>query len=251
MITDIRTMIWKESKSLLRYQGRRSQLAISLLTPLIVSAIFPIQFGMDWANGYFSLFVGIAIPLLVVGITVPDAFAGERERHTLETLLASRLPDRVILFGKILVCVITGWVVSILVFMLSLVVLNLAHGQGGVILYNPRVLAAQLALSLGMSLLVATLGVLFSMSAPTVQIAQQNLFTSIMVPMMLIGFIPMIVLLLPALTEKFYFVKNFITNINFNQVVWLGIGMVILADGVLVWINLRRFKRPRLVSQSP
>lgn len=249
MITDIHTMLWKESRSILRYQGRRSQLLISLLTPLIVALIFPIQFGVDWAEGYFSLFVGIAIPLLVVGITVPDAFAGERERHTLETLLASRLPDGVILIGKMLVCVIAGWAVSILVFTLSLVVLNLTHGMEGIILYRPGVFAAQLALSLAMSWLVAALGVLFSMHAPTVQIAQQNLFTSIMVPLMLIGFIPMIVLVLPALSEQMSFIKDVVSNINFEQLVWMVIGAVMLIDGTLVWISLTRFKRSRLVSQ--
>ena len=249
MITDIYTMLWKESKSLLRYQGRRSQLLVSMLTPLIVALIFPIQFGIDWAEGYFSLFVGLVIPLLVVGITVPDAFAGERERHTLETLLASRLSDGIILIGKMMVCVIAGWLVTIMVFLLSLVVLNLAHGKAGIILYKPEVLAAQILLSLGMSWLVAALGVLFSMNAPTVQIAQQNLFTSIMVPMMLLGFIPMIVLLLPALSEKLNFIKGIISNLNFDQLVGIVIGVLLILDGFLLWINLTRFKRTRVMSQ--
>lgn len=247
MIADIRTMIWKESRSLLRYQGRRSQLAVSLLTPLLVSILFPIQFGLDWAEGYFSLFVGVAIPLLIVGITVPDAIAGERERHTLETLLASRLPDQAILLGKVLISVISGWVGTLLVFAFSLLVLNLSHADGQIIFYRPAVFLAQLASSLAMSLLVAGLGVLISMHAPTVQIAQQNLFTSLMVPMMLAGFIPMIVMLLGPAPDKLSFLRTVIANIKADQVVWIVIGALILVDAGLIVVGLARFKRQRLV----
>lgn len=247
MIADIRTMIWKEYRSLLRYQGRRSQLIVSLLTPLLVSIIFPIQFGLDWAQGYFSLFVGVAIPLLIVGITVPDAIAGERERHTLETLLASRLSDQAILLGKLLVSVFTGWVGTLLVFVVSLVVLNLTHADGQIIFYRPAVFLAQLASSLAMSLLVASLGVLISMHAPTVQIAQQNLFTSLMVPMMLVGFIPMVFMLLVPLPDKLGTLRTLIANLKADQVVWIIIGVLMLIDTGLLLIGLSRFKRHRLV----
>lgn len=247
MIADIRTMIWKESRSLLRYQGRRGQLAVSLLTPLLVSILFPIQFGLDWAEGYFSLFVGVAIPLLIVGITVPDAIAGERERHTLETLLASRLPDQAILLGKVLISVLSGWVGTLMVFAFSLLVLNLRHADGQIIFYRPAVFLAQMASSLAMSLVVAGLGVLISMRAPTVQIAQQNLFTSLMVPMMLAGFIPIIFMLLGPAQDKLKFLRTVITNIKADQVVWIVIGVLILIDAGLIVAGLTRFKRERLV----
>lgn len=247
MIADIRTVVWKENRSLLRYQGRRGQLIVSLLTPLLVSIIFPIQFGLDWAQGYFSLFVGVAIPLLIVGITVPDAIAGERERHTLETLLASRLSDQAILLGKLLVSVFTGWVGTLLVFAVSLVVLNLSHAEGQMIFYRPAVFLAQLASSLAMSLLVAGLGVLISMHAPTVQIAQQNLFTSLMVPMMLIGFVPMVFMLVVPLPDKLGLVRTLISNLKADQVVWIFISVLLLIDAGLLLVGLARFKRHRLV----
>lgn len=247
MIADIRTMIWKESRSLLRYQGRRGQLVVSLLTPLLVSILFPIQFGLDWAEGYFSLFVGVAIPLLIVGITIPDAIAGERERHTLETLLSSRLSDQAILLGKVLVSVICGWVGTLLVFAISLLVLNLSHANGQIIFYRPAVFLAQMASSLVMSLLVAGLGVLISMHSPMVQIAQQNLFTSLMVPMMLAGFVPMVFMLLVPLPDKQGFLRTLISNLKADQVVWVVIGVLILIDAGLLLVGLARFKRHRLV----
>lgn len=232
---------------MLRYQGRRGQLVTSLLTPLLVSILFPIQFGMDWAEGYFSLFVGVAIPLLIVGITVPDAIAGERERHTLETLLASRLPAQSILIGKVLISVISGWGGTLLVFIISLLVLNISRADGQIILYRPAVFLAQLASSLAISLLVAGLGVLISMHAPTVQIAQQNLFTSLMVPMMLAGFIPMFVMILVPSPDKVSFLQTINANIKADQVVWIVIGVLILVDAGLILAGLTRFKRQRLV----
>ena len=51
---------------------------------------------------------------MMVSSLVADSFAGERERHTLETLLASRLPDRAILAGKLLVPVAVAWGAALL-----------------------------------------------------------------------------------------------------------------------------------------
>ena len=39
---------------------------------------------------------------------IADGIPGERERHTLETLLASRLSDRSILLGKVMAAVPTA-----------------------------------------------------------------------------------------------------------------------------------------------
>ena len=244
MIADIRTILWKETRSLLRFQGRRSQMIVSLLTPLIASIFFPIMLAMAWVETYFSLFVSVAIPLIVIGITVPDAFAGERERHTLETLLASRLPDRAILFGKMLVSVVIGWLTTLLVFFLSLVVLNLVHVRAGFVLYQPQIIAAQLVSSLAMSILVAALGVLISLRAETVQIAQQTLFTAIMVPMMLLGFIPMVFLLM---ADGIGEMREILARIHANQVVWTVTGCLLAVDILLLLAGQMRFKREKLL----
>ena len=45
---------------------------------------------------------------------IGDAIAGERERHTLETLLASRMPDRAILLGKVIAIVLYAWGMGVL-----------------------------------------------------------------------------------------------------------------------------------------
>jgi len=247
MLTDVRTMLWKEGRSLLRYQGRKSQLIVSLLTPLIVSVFFPVTMGRDWAETYFSLFVGVTIPLIVVGLLVPDAIAGERERHTLETLLASRLPDRAILLGKLLVSVLVGWAASILVFLLSILVLNIVQYREGLIFYRWDVFISQLVTSLSMAVLVAALGVLFSLKAPSTQIAQQNLFTVIMVPMMLLGFIPLVVIMPLGNLDS---IRSILESIKGWQVVLVLNAILFILDGIFLWMGFSRFKRAKLLSKE-
>ena len=101
MIDDILTVMWKERKGLLRYQGSRRTTILNLvvLVPTL-SIIMPLVAGREWGDSFQVLIAALVLPVLLVGLHIPDSFAGERERHTLETLLSSRLPDQAILFGK-------------------------------------------------------------------------------------------------------------------------------------------------------
>ena len=64
---------------------------------------------------------------------IADSFAGERERHTLETLLASRLSDRAILFGKIAACIAYGWLMAMLCVLVGTITENVSHWEGQVL----------------------------------------------------------------------------------------------------------------------
>ena len=100
MTEDILTVMWKESKGLLRYNTNRWKSILTLITPIaLFGIIFPIQFREEWLTSNWSLAVAVVTPMLLIASTISESFAGERERHTLETLLASRLPDQAILLG--------------------------------------------------------------------------------------------------------------------------------------------------------
>jgi hypothetical protein len=45
MLEDIRTVIWKERKSMLRFQGSRPRFLILLLSPVLLATVFPITLG--------------------------------------------------------------------------------------------------------------------------------------------------------------------------------------------------------------
>src|SRR5687767_627257 len=99
---DVRTVAWKEWRELLRMSGtRRSAIARHIFSVGVISVLWPWQFGLSFLTTNLAVTLASLTAAIYVAGAAPDAFAGERERHTLETLLASRLPDRAILLGKI------------------------------------------------------------------------------------------------------------------------------------------------------
>ena len=75
------------------------------------------------------------IPFFVIISFIGDAIAGERERHTLETLLASCMPDRAILLGKVLAVVFYAWGMGVISLLPGLVLVDLFRTQGDWVLY--------------------------------------------------------------------------------------------------------------------
>jgi ABC-2 type transport system permease protein len=179
--------------------------------------------------------------VVIVGITVPDSFAGERERHTLGTLLASRLPDRAILFGKLTVSIIFAWGITVLVLLASLVTVNLAHWEGELILYTPVVAFADLSLSFLAAVLFAASGVLVSLRAKTVQQAAQILMSIFLVPAMLVQ------LVLFIFVSQSRDLIDRIASLDGRQLLAIVLAvLVVLAIGMLI-AAVKTFRRSRLV----
>lgn len=192
MMADIWAVMWKERKGLLRSGGRRWRMILSpLIAFAMVAVYFPLQMGRDWVDGPGALFC-LIVPLMLVGMTIPESFAGERERHTLATLLASRLPDRAILFGKMALSIAFGWGMTVFILLVALVTVNIAnavHGDGGLVFYSWKILLASLGLSLLLAVVISGAGILISLRSSTVQEAQQILMSAFMIPPMILGFI--------------------------------------------------------------
>jgi ABC-2 type transport system permease protein len=117
---DISIIIWKEWKDLL-FQGGITGYIRPLIMIGVLGVLLPLQSKTSWLDLPLVGVLGLLlVPFLVIITMVGDSFAGERERHTLETLLASRMPDRAILLGKIgailgyawsimLISLLVGW----------------------------------------------------------------------------------------------------------------------------------------------
>jgi ABC-2 type transport system permease protein len=241
MIEDIQTVMWKESKSVFRYQGSRTRFLLVLLTPVLLAVVLPWQWGAEWVQQVPSVILSILIPVVIVGITVPDSFAGERERHTLGTLLASRLPDRAILIGKLTVSIVFAWVVTVVVLLASLITVNIAHGEGELILYTPIVAFADLSLSFLAAVLFAATGVLISMRAKTVQQAAQVLMSIFLVPAMLLQLVGFVFM------TQFRDLIDRIVSQDGRQLLAVVLAvLVVLAAGMLI-AAVATFRRSRLV----
>lgn len=237
---DVRTVMWRELKFLAPQGKRRLQVALSMLVPFGLSIWLPWEAGPDFLAGYIpSMLVSFVLPTLIVGTSIPDSFAGERERKTLETLLATRLPDRAIVLGKIGVAVLCGWSASIIALLIGLLIVNAVHWEGAVILYTPAVLFANLVLGLLVSLLTASLGTLISLRAKGVQEAQQLLVMILMLPPMIAGFLAF------AFLDR---MRDSIRSADGNTVVIIVLLSLAILSILLAGLALHRFRRDRIES---
>lgn len=235
-MNDIWTMIWKETKDSL-FQGGRSALIRPLLLIGILGIGFPWRFGLQWlALTPVVMVLFLYIPYITIISFVGDAIAGERERHTLETLLASRISDRAILLGKIIVTASYAWGTALIGLLLGLIVANLSKGQGSWEFYtHVDLLLEALALSLLTSLLGVSGGVLISLRSATVRQAQQMLIVATLV---LVGGGFLALKAVPA---------QAISSLSLSQIWLIAMAVLAVLDAILLGVSLVSFQRSRLI----
>ena len=245
MMQDIKTMMWKEWREYLSGSGarRRGNLGV-IVFAIVVGVILPASNKRsDFVHSALPIVLSAAyLPIFVIINVVADAFAGERERHTLETLLASRLSDRAILFGKIASAVTYGWGLGLASAVLGLATANFTHGTGSVQLYSPDTVVAILGLGLLTSTLMATIGCLLSLRASSVRQVQQMLGVGVMC----VVIIPLILINLLSARQRADLLHK-LSQLSGAQVAG-GIGVILLAlDIALLAVAMSRFRRSRLI----
>jgi ABC-2 type transport system permease protein len=242
-MSDVLTVAWKEWRELLQIGGSLRGGRLSLLILLAVfGVVLPLQSGVEWVQSPATVFYWGWVPLMLVGSAVADSFAGERERHTLEPLLASRLPDSAILLGKILAAIAYGWGLVIGMLALSLVTVNLAVRTGPWLMFPWRFAVGAPVLSLLGAGLAATGGVLVSLRAATVRQAAQTLNVGVL----LLLFIP--ILGIQALPDAWKAQAGaWLLTIGIDGVLWVSVALLALLDLALLAAAFARFRRARLV----
>ncbi len=141
MITDVLTVAWKDTREMLLQSGSIGRSMRGLLFSLLIfGVVLPVQLGPDLVRQPAAIMVFVMIPLVIASGMVADGIAGERERHTLETLLASRLSDRAILLGKITAATAYGWVFMLVSALVGLVTVNLTNPHDAPLFYSPEAL---------------------------------------------------------------------------------------------------------------
>ncbi len=212
----------------------------------MIAILLPLQEGLRWLDSPLVLLAAAIIPVLLVGMRIPDSFAGERERRTLATLLASRLPDRAILFGKVAVAVGFGWGVSLIVLLLALAVVNLTNWDGQVLLYSPRMALAGLTFGLLFAALTAGLGVLISLRAATVQSATQTLLMALLTIPLLLQFV--VLFFFTSSDGGSDRLREILASLDFTQIALIAAAVLILLDLGLLAASMARFRRARLIA---
>lgn len=239
-MADIFAVASKEWRELLGQRGLRGKAGIALFL-VAFGIILPLQTGRTWITSPGVAIAWSWVPMFLVSTMIADAFAGERERHTLETLLATRLSDNTILFGKIAAALGYAGAMTIASQLLAGVAVNLATWRTGFVFYTPRMFLTMCALGAGGSVFVGAIGVLISLRAATVRQAQQALSGTIVVLLLL----PLVVVrLLPAEWKR-----SVIAN---APAVWqlalIGFGVLLVLDIGAMALAMHRFQRNRLIA---
>lgn len=244
MNADFATVLWKEWKEIVLERSAGGAGSYRPLILIVVLGIFiPFQMGPERFFSATGLLAPTFISAIVITTVIADSFAGERERHTLETLLASRLSDRAILFGKIAASIAFGWVMSISCILAGTITVNVVNWHGQIFMFHDA--ASWLILLLGPPLMggvVATAGVLVSLHAATVRHAQQTLGVGFAVVFLGTVFG---INSLPA-EWKAWFARILFTWSE-AELVLLAAGVLLAIDLALLFAGMTRFQRAKLV----
>lgn len=241
MKSDVGTIFWKEWREIYSGGGRRSKLSLVVFAA-VFGVLLPLQNGRSWVESPVYLLFWVWMPLFMVSSIVADSIAGERERRTLETLLASRLPDSAILLGKASAAISYGAGLSWALLLVGLVTVNVVFGKGELVMYPPLALAGIVVFTLLGAGLSTGAGIHVSLRAATVRQAQQTMSIAMLV---LLGLPTIGLQFLPAASTGQ--IERLVTGINPVMAVATA-GVVLLAvDALLLVTALARFKRARLI----
>ena len=242
-MSDVQVVVWKEWRELLRMSGsKRGAIVRHVFSVGVIGVIWPWQFGLPFVHSALAVVLAALTALMYIAGAAPDAFAGERERHTLETLLASRLPDYAILLGKITALIQYGCVAATVMLVIGLITVNLVHGEGRLLLFSPEQLVSILLFTPLAAGLMASVGVHVSLRAKTVKQAQQTLSTAVLILL----FLPVIAF--PTIPD--YWKMTAARLAQSDQKVWMAAGLasaMLLTQALLFALAALRFKRGRLI----
>ena len=246
-MNDILTIVVKELKEFWKARGTLRARLLAFLPLLIIFGIyFPLQQREMWVEAPFvpGLYF-MWLPFVLAGGTTADSFAGERERHTLETLLATRLSDRDIFLGKVLAILIYSLAVTWAAAGLALITLNVTRGGGPFYMFGASALALIVVGGLLVGLLMTAIGVLASLRAASVRAAAQW-FSMITLALFIGG--PLLLQALPASVQEA--IGRALEAANLT-VVGIALALAVLVlDMALLAVGIARFQRTRLILEE-
>jgi ABC-2 type transport system permease protein len=156
--------------------GRRAQLLTMGGQVAVFGFLLPYFMAPAWIGETSVLsFIFLLLPMALSFSLAAASFAGERERRTLESLLATPLSVSAMFFGKSLAGLVQVYSMVVSSTLLSLVALNLwgrQQGLGQIFIYSGPALFALLGLSMAVAVFATSCGVIISLKAPSVRVAQ-------------------------------------------------------------------------------
>jgi ABC-2 type transport system permease protein len=184
---------------------------------------------------YFLAPLFLVIPVMASSVIASDSFAGEKERKTIEALLATPLSDAELFVGKVLVAFIPAIVVTFASFAIYSVVVDILAAPlfGGVLLL-PNSLWLTMILGLAPLIALTSIGLTVAISAKVRGFREAQQIS--------------VILLAPILGLVFGQVSG--TLFLGPIIMFALIGAFVLVDIIVFYISVKVFKREEILSRS-
>ncbi len=240
---DVGTVMVKEMRELMDSLtgGSRAQLIAMGFIGLFFGVVTPMRQGAAWFSNATTAFSYAFIGMVLLMGPIADVFAGERERHTLETLLSTRLDDSSILIGKLLGVLVPAWLATAFIYLVAIVATNVEYGHGHLLLPPLWSAGATLATIVLVPGLMAAIGINTSMRANTVRKAAQLLSLFVMA----LVFVPVIASRALPHAWVVWLIGTLEGHTPAQVGLAIGAGLLVLDLGIVA-LALARFRRGRL-----
>jgi len=217
-----------------------------IVVPIVILTVFfPVlasvtaRAAMDWLAGYGATIIGTRVTpflLLIVGffpisfslVIALETFVGERERHSLEPLLAMPLSNGQLYLGKVLAATVVPLLASYLGITVYLIGLFLITRFS-----PPGVLLIQIFLLTTAEALIMVAGAVI-VSSQTTSVRAANLLASFII-------VPMALLLQGEAAIMFW---------ARYDVLWWVLAALLIADLILIRMGIRLFNREELLGRE-
>lgn len=131
----------------------------------------------------------------------------------------------------------------LVLLLVSLAVVNVLQWNESLQIYRPAILAINIAASLLMSGMVASLGILISLRSPTVQGAAQTIMLMLFMPLLLLQ---AVVFLLPTFLPRDV-IRQFLDRVDLTGILLAFLVVLLVATIGLLRAAMLRFRRSQLI----
>lgn len=199
------------------------------LVGMTTQQIFVYVMGLYFFAPFFLI-----IPLMASSVIASDSFAGEKERKTIEALLATPISDSELFMGKILVSFIPSMLVTVVSFTLYSIVIDIvsfATFNGTLLL--PNMVWIMLIFGLAPTVALASIGLTVMISAKVKGFREAQQISAILL-------IPILALVFGQVTGAIIFGPIVVTAL---------IGLFAIIDLLVFRIGVKLFKREEILSK--
>jgi ABC-type Na+ efflux pump permease subunit len=178
--------------------------------------------------------VFLIIPIMVSSIIASDSFAGEKERKTIEALLATSLSDGEMLLGKILVSFAPAVLVTTVAFIIySAVVDYMTFGLFGGRLLLPNMIWLSLIFGLAPAVAFADIGLTVVISARVKGVREAQQISALLL-------VPLFAAVLGQASGSMFFDPLLITGLT---------ALLIAFDVVILVASIKAFGRDHIIAR--